>query len=52
MLIVCDGTISDAAKTIEKLVEASALPISVVIVGVGAVRNNNNKNNHVRVFSM
>ena len=40
MLFVClfvdkDGVISDMNKTIDRIVEASRLPLSVVIVGVG-----------------
>ena len=30
-----DGEITDMEKTIEKIVHASSLPISIVIVGVG-----------------
>ena len=35
MLIITDGEISDEDRTIEALVEASSLPLSVVVVGVG-----------------
>jgi hypothetical protein len=36
LLIITDGVISDEAKTIDKIVEASNYPISIIIVGVGA----------------
>lgn len=36
LLIVTDGTINDKEDTIEELMRASALPLSVVIIGVGA----------------
>lgn len=35
LLIITDGVINDMSKTVDLLVEASDLPISVVIVGVG-----------------
>uniref|UniRef100_A0A5S6R351 Copine-3 n=1 Tax=Trichuris muris TaxID=70415 RepID=A0A5S6R351_TRIMR len=35
LLIITDGIISDMAKTQEVIVEASALPLSLIIVGVG-----------------
>ncbi|MBN3313972.1 CPNE7 protein, partial [Atractosteus spatula] len=35
LLILTDGTVSDLAETREAIVRASALPMSVVIVGVG-----------------
>lgn len=35
LLILTDGVINDMAETIDALVEASELPMSVVIVGVG-----------------
>ena len=35
LLILTDGAINDLSSTIEALVKASDLPISVIIVGVG-----------------
>jgi hypothetical protein len=35
LLIITDGVISDEASTIDKIVEASHFPISIIIVGVG-----------------
>ena len=35
LLILTDGQISDMDRTIEQIVEASVLPFSIVIVGVG-----------------
>ena len=35
LLVITDGEITDMEKTIEKIVHASSLPISIVIVGVG-----------------
>eukprot|EP00899_Mesostigma_viride_P013966 jgi/Mesvir1/22570/Mv18574-RA.1 len=36
LLIITDGAIMDLPKTIEALVEASSLPLSVIIIGVGS----------------
>jgi hypothetical protein len=36
LLILTDGEITDLQKTIAALVDASGLPLSVVIVGVGS----------------
>jgi hypothetical protein len=36
LLILTDGEISDMDETVEALVDASALPISVIIVGIGS----------------
>ena len=33
--VLQDGVISDMARTVDKIVEASKLPLSIVIVGVG-----------------
>lgn len=35
LLILCDGVINDMPATIDALVEASTLPLSVIIIGVG-----------------
>ncbi len=35
LLIITDGIITDMQETVAALVEASALPMSVIIVGVG-----------------
>jgi hypothetical protein len=35
LLIITDGVITDMEATVSKIVEASALPLSIVIVGVG-----------------
>lgn len=35
MLILTDGEIHDMAQTIDSLVYASGLPLSVIIVGIG-----------------
>jgi hypothetical protein len=35
LMIVTDGEIHDMAKTKDLLVEASQMPLSVIIVGVG-----------------
>ena len=35
MLILTDGKIDDMQETIDEIVTASALPLSIVIVGVG-----------------
>jgi len=35
LLILTDGAISDLPATINKIVDASNLPLSIVIVGVG-----------------
>lgn len=35
LLILCDGVINDMPATIDALVEASTLPLSIIIVGVG-----------------
>jgi len=35
MLILTDGCIHDMAKTINLIVEASCLPLSIIIVGIG-----------------
>ena len=36
MLIITDGIISDLQKTIDQIVYGSELPLSIIIVGVGA----------------
>ncbi len=35
MVVFQDGVISDMARTVDRIVEASKLPLSIVIVGVG-----------------
>ncbi len=35
MLLLTDGIITDMQKTIDEIVRASALPVSIIIVGVG-----------------
>lgn len=35
LVVVLDGVISDFDKTVEAIVDASALPISIILVGVG-----------------
>jgi len=35
MLILTDGTITDYQKTVDQIVKASDLPISIIIIGVG-----------------
>ncbi len=35
LLIITDGAISDFPETVSAIVDASALPVSVIIVGVG-----------------
>ncbi|XP_077496561.1 copine-8-like isoform X2 [Amblyomma americanum] len=35
LLIITDGVISDMAQTMEAIVQASSLPMSIIIVGVG-----------------
>eukprot|EP01084_Bolivina_argentea_P026186 48639_1 len=35
LLIIADGVVNDMQKTIDRIVEATELPLSVVIVGVG-----------------
>ena len=35
MLLLTDGVISDMPETVDAVVEASYLPISLIIVGVG-----------------
>eukprot|EP00483_Globobulimina_turgida_P012335 UN12358 len=35
MLIIADGVVNDMQKTIDKIVAASELPLSIVIVGIG-----------------
>ena len=36
LLIITDGIINDMAMTIESVVQASTLPLSILIVGVGS----------------
>ena len=36
LLIITDGIISDLQKTIDEVVYGSSLPLSIIIVGVGA----------------
>lgn len=36
MLILTDGIINDMQKTIDQIVRGSELPLSIIIVGVGA----------------
>jgi hypothetical protein len=36
LLIITDGEITDMASTTHAIVEAAALPLSIIIVGVGA----------------
>jgi predicted DNA-binding helix-hairpin-helix protein len=36
MLILTDGVINDLDKTIEEVVQGSVLPLSIIIVGIGA----------------
>lgn len=36
MLIITDGIINDMQKTIDQIVRCSALPVSIIIVGVGS----------------
>jgi hypothetical protein len=36
LLIITDGAISDMSETIAAIVEASYLPVSIIIVGVGS----------------
>ena len=35
MVIMTDGQITDTSETINQIVEASVLPLSIIIVGVG-----------------
>ena len=35
MLLITDGIINDLPKTIDEIVRASSLPLSIIIVGVG-----------------
>jgi len=35
LLILTDGEIHDMRETIDKIVEASHLPLSVIIIGIG-----------------
>ena len=35
LLILTDGEISDLDRTIDTIVKASALPMSIIVVGVG-----------------
>lgn len=35
LLILTDGTIMDEQETIDQIVAASGLPLSIIIVGVG-----------------
>jgi len=35
LLILTDGVINDMQQTISKVIEASSLPISIIIVGIG-----------------
>lgn len=35
LLIITDGVISDMPQTLEAIVQASSLPMSIIIVGVG-----------------
>lgn len=37
LLIITDGEIHDMDKTVDLLVQASTLPLSAIIVGVGSV---------------
>ena len=34
-MLITDGTIKDFEETIDKIVESSSLPLSIIIVGVG-----------------
>ena len=36
MLILTDGVINDLERTIEEVVQGSVLPLSIIIVGIGA----------------
>ena len=36
LLIITDGVINDMQKTIDEIVRGSKLPLSIIIVGVGA----------------
>ena len=36
LLIICDGIINDMEATIDQIVAASSLPLSIIIVGVGS----------------
>lgn len=36
LLVITDGVITDMANTVDRIVDASNLPLSIVIVGVGA----------------
>jgi hypothetical protein len=38
LLIVTDGAITDTADTMDAIVVASELPLSIIIVGVGFAR--------------
>lgn len=35
MLILTDGVITDYQKTVDQIIKASDLPISIIIIGVG-----------------
>ncbi len=35
LLIITDGQVNDMEATIDEIVRASALPLSIIIVGVG-----------------
>lgn len=35
LLLITDGIINDMQKTIDEIVRASSLPLSIIIVGVG-----------------
>ena len=35
MVILTDGIINDMAQTIDEIVRASSLPLSIIIIGVG-----------------
>jgi len=35
LLIITDGAITDASQTVDAIVQASYLPLSIIIIGVG-----------------
>jgi len=45
LLILTDGCVSDEQRTMEAIVEASTLPMSIIVLGIGQTRESEDGNN-------